>query len=251
MRFCNSLHGSKFTDINLPGADIGGLIYLDGARWEPGGSLDLGRAHAGGVSTDERADSLPATLKLDGFTFDQWANPDPRALGSGWFIDTWFGRLDTFSPGPYIQLAAVMDAGAHATIAADVRYQPSHEEREAVPWARPARWGRELHWLVLGYGLRPWWALGWLFAVWLTGFLVFRLHLRPARLRVVKRSEWSTAQAAQFSLDRLVPAVKLVDPDEFPKLTSAQHVWSTAQMLLGWLLTLFIVGWLGSLLVQP
>ncbi|MGH8929718.1 MAG: hypothetical protein ACRDZO_03530 [Egibacteraceae bacterium] len=242
--------GSTFNDVILSGAGTGGLIVLDGARWEPGGSLDLRQARVGGVWTDEREDSLPARLRLDGFTFDLWANPDPRTLGSGWFTDTWLGRLDGFSPGPYNQLAEVMDAGGHPTIAADVRYQRSNEERQAVGWTRPDRWGRQAHWLVLGYGLQPWRALGWLFAVWLTGFLVFRLRLEPARRRVVKRTEWSAAQAALYSLDRLVPAVKLVDPDEFPKLTRAQQVWSTVQMLLGWLLTLFIVGWLGSLLVQ-
>ncbi|MGH8929720.1 MAG: hypothetical protein ACRDZO_03540 [Egibacteraceae bacterium] len=243
--------GSQFTDIDLPAAGIGGLIVMDGARWEPGGSLDLRQAHAGGVWTDERADSLPATLRLDGFTFEQWANPDPRALGPGWFIGTWLGRLEDFSPGPYNRLAEVMDAGGHPTIAADVRYQRSNEERHAVGWSHPDRWGRQAHWLVLGYGLRPWRALGWLFAAWLTGFLVFRLRLQLAKLRLVKRSEWSAGQAALYSLDRLVPAVKLVDPDEFPERTRAQQVWSTVQMLLGWLLTLFIVGWLGSLLVQP
>ncbi|MGH3755945.1 MAG: hypothetical protein ACRDRP_25345 [Pseudonocardiaceae bacterium] len=62
--------------------------------------------------------------------------------------------------------------------------------------------------------------------------------------------EWSAGQAALYSLDRLLPAVRLVDPDEFPAPTRAQQIWLTLQMLLGWLLTLFIVGWLGSLLVQ-
>jgi hypothetical protein len=64
-------------------------------------------------------------------------------------------------------------------------------------------------------------------------------------------SEWSAGQAALYSLDRLLPAFKLIDPDEFPARTRAQQAWSVIQMLLGWLLTLFIVGWLGSLLVQP
>jgi hypothetical protein len=130
---------------------------------------------------------------------------------------------------------------------------------------------------VVGYGFRPWWALGWFFAVWLIGYLVFRLHLQPAptpnevadrprpgrirqwwnrtakltKIRPVKACEWSAGQAALYSLDRLLPAFKLIDPNEIPARTRAQQVWSTAQMLLGWLLTLFIVGWLGSLLVQP
>ena len=222
--------GSRFADIDLLGAEVGGLILLNGARWEPGGSLDLRQADVGGVSTDERADSLPQRLELDGFTFEQWANPDPRDLGAGWFLGTWLGRGEEFSPGPYDRLAAVMDAGGHPTIAADIRYHRSDEERLVTPWTRPERWGRMLHWLVLGYGYRPWWALGWFFAAWVTGFFV--LWLRPgaraglARLRPVPRGEWSVGQAALFSLDRLVPAVSLADPDGFPPRTRAQQLWS-------------------------
>ncbi len=148
---------------------------------------------------------------MDGFTFGQWAGPDPREVGAGWFISTWLGRLEEFSPGPYNQLAMVMDESGHPTVAADVRYERSDEER----------------------------ALGWFLASWLTGFLV-----------MVRRSEWSAGQAALYSLDRLVPAVKIADPGEFPPRTRAQRVWSAGQMLMGWLLTLFIVGWLGGLLVR-
>ncbi|MGH8903343.1 MAG: hypothetical protein ACRDYA_17145 [Egibacteraceae bacterium] len=271
--------GSEFNNIDLPGADIGGLVYLGGARWEPGGSLDLGQARAGGVWTDDRADSWPATIRLNGFEFEQWANPDPRTLGSDWFTGVWLARLDTFSPGPYNQLAAVMDAAGHPTIAADVRYHRSHAQRLEVGWRRPEGWGRALHWLVLGYGFRPWWAAGWFLAVWAIGYLVFRVRLQPdpartpdeagdgprpgrmrrwrarvatvGRVRLGKAEQWPAGQAALYSLDRLLPAFKLVDPGEFPKRTRAQQAWSTVQMLLGWMLTLFIVGWLGSLLVQP
>ncbi len=268
--------GSEYNNIDLPGADIGGLVYLGGARWEPGGSLDLGQARAGGVWTDDRADSWPATIRLNGFEFEQWANPDPRTLGSDWFTGVWLARLDTFSPGPYNQLAAVMDAAGHPTIAADVRYHRSHAQRLEVGWRRPEGWGRALHWLVLGYGFRPWWAAGWFLAVWAIGYLVFRVRLQPdpartpdegprqgrlrrwrgriatvGRVRLGKAEQWPAGQAALYSLDRLLPAFKLVDPGEFPKRTRAQQAWSTVQMLLGWMLTLFIVGWLGSLLVQP
>jgi hypothetical protein len=90
----------KFRDISLFGADVGGLIYLDGSNWQPDGSLDLRQAHAGGIFTDDRADSWPTTIKLNGFVFQQWANPDPRTLGSDWFINTWLARLDTLAPAP-------------------------------------------------------------------------------------------------------------------------------------------------------
>jgi hypothetical protein len=271
--------GSTFHTIILSGAGIGGLILVDGARWASGGSLDLRQAHAGGLWTDDRADSWPATIKLNGFVFGQWAKPDPRTLGSGWFTGTWLARLDAFSPGPYNQLAAVMDATGHPTIAADVRYHRSNAERLRIPWSRPERWGQQLHWLVLGYGFRPWRAVGWLFAVWLLGFLVFWVRLQPdtvhpcddvdgrprparmrrwrgriagmGRIRLVKAEGWSAGQAALYSLDRLLPAVKLASPDVFPARTRTQQVWSVAQMLLGWVLTLFIIGWLGSLLVHP
>ncbi len=239
--------GSRFTTVDLYGASIDGLIFVDGARWEPGGSLDLRQADVGGVWTDERADSLPQRLELDGFTFEQWANPDPRELGAGWFLGMWLGRGEEFSPGPYNQLATVMDAGGHSTIAADVRYHRSNEERKAIPWTRPERWGRMLHWLVLGYGYKPWRALLSFFAAWFVGFFMLWLRLDDLRFR---RTKWSVGQAALFSLDRLVPAVSLADPDGFPKRTRAQQLWSTGQMLVGWLLTLFIIGWLGSLLVQ-
>ncbi|MGH3756038.1 MAG: hypothetical protein ACRDRP_25830, partial [Pseudonocardiaceae bacterium] len=275
--------GSQFKDIRLPGAAIGGLIVLEGATWGSEGSIDLRQAHVGGILTDDRVDSWPATMYLGGFTFEQWVNPDPAELGSGWFTGVWLDRLDAFSPGPYNQLAAVLDAGGHPTIAADVRYSRSRAESLAVSWSRPDRWGRWLYWLVLGYGLRPWWALGWFFAVWLIGCLALRVRLQPApahtgktlqvdklakrrpqggmrrwrgriagvaRLRPVKAGEWSAGQAALYSLDRLLPAVNLVDPDEFPAPTRAQGHWLTFQTLLGWLLTLFIVGWLGSLLAQ-
>ena len=262
--------GSRFAGINLRGADIGGLIVLEGAVWEPGGALDLSQARAGGVFTDEQAGSLPARLDLDGFTFPQWAGPDPGTLRRGWFTDIWLARMPEFRPGPYTHLADVMDAAGHPTIADDLRYHRNTAQRQLVPWTRPDRWGRQLHWLVLGYGLRPWRALGWLAAVWLTGLLVFwlRPRLRPprervrsrprrwlayaatlGRLRLAVRDGWSAGLAALYSLDRLVPAVKLVSPDHIPDRTRPQHAWAVAEQLLGWLLTLFLVGWLGSLLV--
>ena len=270
-------HGSEFNNIDLSGAGISGLLYLNGAKWASDGSLDLSQAHVGGFFTDDRAESWPATLRLDGLRFAQWANPDPRTLGSSWFIGTWLARLEGFSPGPYTQLAAVMDASGHPTIAADIRYHRSHAESQQVGWDRPERWGRAAHWLVLGYGFRPWRALGWFLAAWLTGFLVFGARLqrrsaatadevgsRPGRLRrwrgriarvagvrLARAEGWSVGQAALFSLDRLLPAFKLINPDDFPLRTQAQQTWSVIQILLGWLLLLFIGGWLGSLLVQP
>jgi hypothetical protein len=269
---------STFTTIDLLGADIGGLIYLNGANWQPDGSLDLEQTRASGIYTDHQADSWPHTLRLNGFVFQQWTNPDPRTLGSDWFTHTWPARHKPFSPNPYNQLATVMHTSEHPTIAADIRYHRSHAERNEIPRNRPEHWARTLHWLILGYGFRPWRALGWFTTVWLTGCLIFtyqphhnpnqpndpadrppprRIHRwqKPItglrRIRLANAAQWSLGQAALYSLDRLLPAVKLVDPDEFPPRTRTQQTWSVTQILLGWLLTLFIVGWLGSLLVQP
>lgn len=220
---------------------------------------------------------------MDGFEFQQWQwdVADDREPGSAWFTDTWLARLDTFSSGPYNQVAVVMDAAGHPTIASDIRYSRSHAERLQVPLTRPDRWGRQLHWLVLGYGFRPWWALLWAVAVWSIGFVVLRGRLEPGSyhrldfddivmtragsrsgrwldpirkmggIRPVTASPWSAGQAAVYSLDRLLPGINLVDPDDdFPPLSRAQETWLTIQQVLGWLLTLFIVGWLSGLLVQ-
>lgn len=270
------LRSGSFSDFNLVGADISGVIALNGARWTPGSVLDLRLAHAGGISTDDRAASWPPAIRLNDFTFEQWAEPSPTVLGSAWFVHTWLARLDGFSAGPYNQLADVMDAAGHPTIATDIRYERSQAERRRVTGDHPDRWGRQLHWLVLGYGFRPWWALPWCVAVWAVGFVLLwsgvALHLRrrdagPAapeagsgrrrstggafgRIHLVRTARWPAGRAAVYSLDCLLPAIKLVSADDLPPRNRLQETWLIGQQLLGWLLTLFIVGWLSGLLVQ-
>ena len=117
-------------------------------------------------------------------------------------------------------------------------------------------------------------------AAWFIGFLVLQTRLEsdsylltriaavkgdPGRGRIhrwrrrfsqvggagpVAASEWSGLQAAIYSLDRLLPAAKLTDLGTYPALTRAQTVWLQIQQIFGWLLTLFIVGWLTGLLAQ-
>ena len=249
-------HGSTFSVVRLVGAEIGGLVDLNGAAWTGEASLVMQDAHAGGFLGDTDAAALPAKVALDGFTFDRWVDPDPRTLGSHWYLNEWLARLDTFSPGPYNQLAAVMDAQGHPVIAADLRYGRSHAERLQVPWSQPERWRRELYRLVLGYGYRPWRALGWHAVLWFIGFVVLQIRLQPDPCRLARRnwavtaSEWTPSQAAWFSLDRLLPAAKIADLGEYPTPDPKQAAWLRVQQLCGWVLTLFIVGWLGGLLVQ-
>lgn len=272
--------GAELEEVVLAGANIGGLLLLYDLEWNGKAYIGLREARAGGVASDGRKSSWPKMVGLDGFTFTRWASPPPAELGVAWFDDVLLDRLDTFSPGPYRELAAVMDAQGHPTIASDVRYSLAHTERLQVPWSRPDRWGRELHRAVLGYGHRPWWALGWLLLFWLIGFLLLWIRLEPVTHRIhridddgpspyrwrldqwtthlaearyvipVKSARWSAAEAAILSLDRVLPAISLVDKTKPVMLSRTQEAWLRMAQVAGWALTLFIVGWLGGLLVS-
>ena len=227
--------GSTFEDVRLLGADIGGWMILNRANWADGAAIDLRDAHIGGLWVDAAPDRWPNEMSLDGLTYDSWVAPKPASVDAAWFID-WLDRLVDFSPSPYDQLASVLDAQGYPDIATDVRYQSralEHYRSRGLDWA-----SRGLHWIVLGYGLRPWRALLCFVTIWFVGFMVLRNDDR-----------WHPREAAIYSLDRLLPAVELADRD-FPKQTAVAQFWMLVQQVLGWVLTLFIVAWLGGLLVQ-
>ncbi len=242
--------GSGFASISLADSQIGRELRLVGAHWHGEGSMDLRFTSVTSFSMDDGA-SLPGSLQLDGFSYELWEQPDPSIIGSGWFIDEWLGRLPQFTPSAYVQLASVMEDSGHVTIADDIRYSLSDAERHAVPLFRLDRWARDLYWLVSGYGHKPWRVVAWVFSLWLIGIAVL---LKGFPRRDPKRKSWRFRQAAAYSLHRLLPAIKLVQQDQPPYsllLQGAakwQKCWLTLHHVLGWVLGLAIIGWLGSLL---
>ena len=207
-------------NLDLTGTKIGGELRLgtigNDVAWKNYNTEDkepdsprmiLQNTNVGALQ--DTKSSWPSVLELNGFTFERLggfrASEEelPHNRGSDWYID-WLERDQTYSPQPYRQLARILDASGHQSMASDILFASREREfREAWP-DEPKKWlGLLMLRMTVGYGhgWRYFWALGWVafFTVLGTGIL----RLKEERLDNGKKlGFW-------YSLDMLLPIVRL------------------------------------------
>jgi hypothetical protein len=237
--------GASFKkDVGLVGATIGGNLDISGARfaghldftaarvgddlllasptdeppeWVDGAALTLRNARVGALQDTQEAWGLPeGNLDLNGFTYDRIGGLRTDAGKTladrpvGWLHEKWLGkqrnRTETYQPQPYRQLAEALTASGHADKADRILvamrdYQRCHTQTSALDTA-----ALTASWLLLGYGYRPWRALGW-FAV-LVGVGTWVVTKAP----VARRS--GLVNCFFFSLESAVPLVVLTPQNQ-------------------------------------
>jgi sRNA-binding regulator protein Hfq len=122
-------------------------------RWRPSraplGSVNLENAHVGAL--DDDLDKWPATLKLDGFTYDGLVGNVAQDVAARL---AWLKRQSEYHSQPFEQLIAIYRKLGDSGRAAEVAISKWRRRRENLTgWARA--WDIFLD-LSSGYGYRPW-----------------------------------------------------------------------------------------------
>lgn len=247
------LSGATLNLADLTAVSIGGDLVLghlgDPVVWSGEQPLLVLRNAKAGALQDLRA-SWPANLSLDlgGFSYARLGGVSHSlsedALASrqsDWFV-AWLSKDQLYSPQPYEQLASVLQAMGHEAKAKDVLYGGRNRARFAAdePWYTKLWQGLML--LLIGFGYRTYYAVGWIALFVVLGAAVVR------RTGEGKRAGIRFGLA--YSLDTLLPIIKLreahYDIDFAGGWRPARYYFYFHQMM-GYVLASFLVAGLSGL----
>lgn len=198
----------------------------------------------------------PGSVQLDGFTFDRLGafnvakTEEMTRKPASWFRQ-WLA-LDSFSPQPYEQLAAVLRQAGHAEKANQILYEARERiRRESWSWGAPwrgfPRWlGLGLLKITIGYGigLRFFYALLWVAGLTAVGVGVLLVH-PPLAGSAVPLESW--ADRIAYSFDQLLPIVELSKSFGEVKLPHEAEQYFYLHRVLGFLLGGFITAGIAGL----
>lgn len=289
--------------IRLHNATIGGSVSLSLARLEnaAGNALICDAAQIGGVLFFRELTSLQGgvdlssvqvrflcddvaswngargRLVLDGFVYEAFAGgatTDARARIDWLHMQRADHLSDEFRPQPWEQLIGVLRAMGHPEEARRVAMDKQTQLRRS---GRLKWWRRPLHllyWLLVGYGYRPMWLLGWIALVWLSCASAYWAATNPAwfgaETHLLASPPADTASAARppdyrnfvpliYSADVLLPVVDLGYKDEWQPVVAERAgnplIWGQLlrflywfEIAFGWVAGLLLVGVLGNLI---
>lgn len=236
-------------------------------RWIDIGSADkvelnLFHAKIKSIVDDENSWPSKGHLVLDGLHYDTIAiGPRDSLLRINWLerqrsvekVD-----IDSYIPQPYEQLAKCLRSMGYDREAIKVAIAKQERRRKFASldlWSRIA--ATLLKW-VIGYGYRPYLALGWMTLTILLGWLV---SLKADQLQIMvpvsnlKNINDFSFNPLLYSIDTLIPVVDLSQAKYWIPISSSSSsamlsvlicIYYRMHILLGWLLsTLALVGFTG------
>lgn len=196
------------------------------------------------------ASAWPATLKLEGFSFERFGgfggdkSTVMLARPSSWYVE-WLERNQPYSPQPYADLAGAFRRHGYAAEAEDILYAGRERAR-----SQAAATGHRMRWLGLtavkwaigyGIGLRYFRAL-----IWTTALVTF-----GALLLVVTDPAIPTLQGIgpkiAFSADQLLPIVALDTSFDNVALQGLERYYFYLHKIAGFLLGSFLAAGLAGL----
>jgi hypothetical protein len=253
------LSGSRLFKADLTGANIGDELRFAAANrepvsWKAGSTLSLRGTTAKAMEDAEaawfREDGSDLPIILDGFEYGRLGSFRPTSPGetgsnsvdepglrvwdrdSDWFI-SWLDQQESFSPQPWSQLAKVLEDAGQPERAIDILYERSNRDRGSDPW----EW---LKWAVIGYGYRVWLAM-----LWLTMFLIAGT---VAYGGTTEGAEQPLKERMAFSLDLLLPIIKLREKHYSADLNGWARYYFYAHQLIGLVLVTLLAGALSGLI---
>jgi sRNA-binding regulator protein Hfq len=193
--------------VSLMGATIGGYFVWSNVNLTEKTILDLRNAKTGVLWDDSNSWPKKNNLFLDGFVYENIGDESPKDARSR--IE-WLNRQGEkrFRPGPYEQLAKVLEKSGHNKDAIMVRIE---KEEKITKLGGFGLWGRfwgDVLWVTIGYGYRPWRALYSIGLFILIGFIVFRSG-HKAGVIVQADKEAYKFNALIYSIDMFVPVLDL------------------------------------------
>jgi hypothetical protein len=255
------LCGVSFDKVDLTGTAIAGELRLkndpSSIDWQEEAKLILRNARADAVHDSPGA--WPEDLELDGFVYNRFGGLAAEAddnLGnrrSPWFVD-WLRKDEPHTPQPYRQCAKVMDEMGHPEIADDVLYASRERDRDEMLRNRDFLPALGLWFLkaTIGYGhgaARYFRTLYWALGLTVTGVLMLTGTQDYTLLNGgVVWSEASfgqqlltLAQAASYSLDKLLPVIDLPAHHVDVVLSEVSRLYFQLHKLMGYILALFLL----------
>jgi hypothetical protein len=237
-----TLRDASLVNLNGLALDLEGLttkVLILQPEAPPVGGVDLTNAEIGSVVDSET--TWPAELRLRGFVYDRVvAHPE---IGVSARL-RWLERDPSgYVPQPYDQLAAACRADGRDEDALRVLVAKQQRRRSSLNLAGRI-WNSVLRWTV-GYGYRPYYALFWLVALCVVGWIVFSVA-HPGDMTPTADGG-PQFYAVAYSLDTLLPIVDLGQQGHWTP-DGAALIVSWALIALGWVLTTAVVAALTGLI---
>ena len=260
---------SEFKDVDLAGANIGGVLIMTGATFEGQVIMDyamigshlmihgaifknsdilsLQHTNVGTLQDDENV--WPDTLNLDGFTYKRLVGKDgsdeAAKRGGDWF-EMWLAKNDLYSPQPYRHLASVLRVAGHNDMADEILVASRDREREESSMLEIKWWVLTLLKFFIGYGYGNWnfLALLWAAALVLIGTFV----LNWTKEREINNEFHNRLDPFFYSLDMLLPIIRLREHHykNVDLKTRARYYFYFHQVM-GYVLIFFVIAGLSGL----
>jgi hypothetical protein len=257
-----SIVGSKLDGLDLTGSTIKGELRLFEEKagqiiWSNDARLVLLNTTVGVIQDSFEAwPKSPAALDLRGFHYQALAGRDwtpavaqsvskpEKIMASSPLRDLldWLQHSEPFSPQPYEQLAHVLKETGDEGLARAILFAARERQRN-LAWEERQIW----NWLLMtaeamfiGYGYRTYYCLGWICLFLLLGMFVVR--------RTGEAQRHALGSGLAFSFDRLLPLAKLREKHYQIDLQSPARQYFYLHQLMGYVLGLFLAGWLGGFL---
>lgn len=241
------LAGGAFgNQVDITGARIGSELRLGSARhppaiWQAGAALILRNASVDTIQ--DLGDAWPDRLDLNGFNYQRLGGISATEQDSllerslKWF-KAWLGSQEHYAAQPYERLAICLKNNGKSEMATAIRYAGSERERrESRGWLRYI-------WLTIfkysvGYGYRPWLALGWAAALVVLGAKVLQISGEGLKNNM--------PYGFAYSFDMLLPIVKLRDWHYKVDLAGCARYYFYVHKIMGYLLASFLIAGLSGL----
>ena len=214
---------------------------LRSAKWEKGAKLSLGNTYVGALQ--DLPDAWPDEVTLAGFTYSRLGGPaggDEYSMATRevLWMEQWLKKQENYLPQPYEQLASILRKTGYKDKARDILYAGRERERSTVTG---------LNWLgvtllkyIIGYGYNNFRVLYWVLILCGLGILTLRLSGQEAAHRM---KYWGLS----YSLDMLLPIIKLHKPHYDIVLEGGVRVYFYAHKIFGYVLALFLIAGLSGL----
>lgn len=233
--------------------------------------LDLRNAKVGVLWDDEKSWPAKGNLYLDGFVYENIYDKAPSSAKSR--ID-WLNRQgeEKFRPGPYEQLAKVLEKMGHSEDAKKILIEKERKMIKLGGLSWSSRLWKRFLGLTICYGYRPLRTLGWIIAIIGIGTGIFWRGYQAGVIVPVEKDAYVSGQGGQlregypkfnplmYAIDEFVPVLDLhmkkywrPDANKSGKLLRfipvrgdfvRGYMW--VHICLGWILTtLLVVGLTG------
>jgi hypothetical protein len=164
----NCDHATFETGLTIERANIKGTFFWRNVTVAKTAGLDIINTSVDALSDDSASWPLNGLLECHGFSYQRIGQLSPRTATDRL---VWLRRQKSFAAQPYQQVASVLKDDGDDRGARQVLYEMEHLRRSNE--AGPGRFWNSVLRFVIGYGYRPWRALGLFVVLVLSGSLLF------------------------------------------------------------------------------